>query len=106
MAHDLDTLNRERRGIEAGMQHQALAALENLKLDAAGLPRGLCLYDESWHQGVIGLVAARIKERVHRPVIAFAPANDTELKGSARSVPGLHIRDALDNIATPCSVKA
>ena len=99
MAHELDTLNRERRGIEAGMQTQALAAVENLKLDASGLPRGLCLYDASWHQGVIGLVAARIKERVHRPVIAFAPANDTELKGSARSVPGLHIRDALDNIA-------
>ena len=99
MAHELDTLNRERRGIEAGMQNQALAAVENLKLDASGLPRGLCLYDASWHQGVIGLVASRIKERVHRPVIAFAPANDTELKGSARSVPGLHIRDALDNIA-------
>ena len=99
MAHELDTLNRERRSIEAGMQTLALAAVENLKLDAAGLPRGLCLYDESWHQGVIGLVASRIKERVHRPVIAFAPANDTELKGSARSVPGLHIRDALDNIA-------
>ena len=99
MAHELDTLNRERRSIEAGMQTQALAAVENLKLDATGLPRGLCLYDKSWHQGVIGLVASRIKERVHRPVIAFAPANDTELKGSARSVPGLHIRDALDNIA-------
>ncbi len=100
MAHELDTLNRERRSIEAEMQTLALAAVENLKLDAAGLPRGLCLYDESWHQGVIGLVASRIKERVHRPVIAFAPANATELKGSARSVPGLHIRDALDNIAT------
>jgi single-stranded-DNA-specific exonuclease len=99
MARELDTLNRERRGIEAGMQSQALAALENLKLDAAGLPRGLCLYDESWHQGVIGLVAARIKERVHRPVIAFARANEHELKGSARSVAGLHIRDALDSIA-------
>ena len=100
MARELDTLNRERRGIEAGMQSQALAALESLKLDAAGLPRGLCLYDESWHQGVIGLVAARIKERVHRPVIAFARVNDQELKGSARSVAGLHVRDALDNIAT------
>ncbi|HLD14830.1 MAG TPA: single-stranded-DNA-specific exonuclease RecJ, partial [Burkholderiales bacterium] len=100
MAHELDTLNRERRSIEAEMQTLALTAVENLKLDAAGLPRGLCLYDESWHQGVIGLVASRIKERVHRPVIAFAPANATELKGSARSVPGLHIRDALDHIAT------
>ncbi|MEK7697841.1 MAG: single-stranded-DNA-specific exonuclease RecJ, partial [Pseudomonadota bacterium] len=99
MAHELDTLNRERRSIEAGMQNQALAAVENLKLDASGLPRGLCLYDESWHQGVIGLVASRIKERVHRPVIAFAKANDDEIKGSARSVPGLHIRDALDAVA-------
>ncbi len=100
MAHELDTLNRERRSIESEMQTLALTAVENLKLDAAGLPRGLCLYDESWHQGVIGLVASRIKERVHRPVIAFAPASATELKGSARSVPGLHIRDALDHIAT------
>jgi single-stranded-DNA-specific exonuclease len=99
MAQRLDALNRERRAIEAEMQQQALAAVRGLHLDEAGLPRGLCLYDESWHQGVIGLVASRIKERVHRPVIAFAPANERELKGSARSVPGLHIRDALDNIA-------
>lgn len=99
MAQQLDTLNRERRAIESDMQQQALAAVRELHLDEAGLPRGLCLVDESWHQGVIGLVASRIKERVHRPVIAFAPANDRELKGSARSVPGLHIRDALDNIA-------
>jgi len=99
MAQRLDTLNRERRAIESDMQQQALTAVRSLHLDEAGLPRGLCLYDESWHQGVIGLVASRIKERVHRPVIAFAPANDRELKGSARSVPGLHIRDALDNIA-------
>ncbi len=99
MAQQLDTLNRERRAIESDMQQQALAAVRSLHLDDAGLPRGLCLYDESWHQGVIGLVASRIKERVHRPVIAFAPANERELKGSARSVPGLHIRDALDNIA-------
>jgi len=99
MAQRLDTLNRERRAIESDMQQQALAAVRNLHLDDAGLPRGLCLVDESWHQGVIGLVAARVKERLHRPVIAFAPANDRELKGSARSVPGLHIRDALDNIA-------
>lgn len=99
MAQRLDALNRERRAIESDMQQQALAAVQALRLDEAGLPRGLCLYDESWHPGVIGLVAARIKERVHRPVIAFAPTNERELKGSARSVPGLHIRDALDNIA-------
>lgn len=99
MAQQLDTLNRERRAIEAGMQKQAVAEVEDLQLDMNSLPRGLCLFHESWHQGVIGIVASRIKERVHRPVIAFAPSNETELKGSARSVPGLHIRDALDAIA-------
>ena len=98
MAQRLDRLNRERRAIEAEMQDQARAALAALRLDAT-LPRGLCLFDESWHQGVIGLVAARVRERAHRPVIAFAPANERELKGSARSVPGLHIRDALDAVA-------
>ncbi|WP_096462873.1 single-stranded-DNA-specific exonuclease RecJ [Sulfurifustis variabilis] len=99
MAVKLDGLNRERRVIEAEMQAQALAALDALRLDAASLPRGLCLHDDSWHQGVIGLVASRLKERLHRPVIAFAPSSDTDLKGSARSIPGLHIRDALDAVA-------
>jgi single-stranded-DNA-specific exonuclease len=99
MAEKLDALNRERRSIEATMQQQAVAEVENLRLDMTALPRGLCLFHESWHQGVIGIVASRIKERVHRPVIAFAPVSDTEMKGSARSVPGLHIRDALDAIA-------
>jgi single-stranded-DNA-specific exonuclease len=100
MAQQLDQLNRERRTIESGMQEQALRALEVLHLEGEDLPRGLCLFDESWHQGVIGLVAARVKERVHRPVIAFARGDNGELKGSARSIPGLHIRDALDAIAT------
>ena len=99
MAEKLDALNRERRSIEAAMQQQAIAEVEGLRLDMAALPRGLCLFHESWHQGVIGIVAARIKERVHRPVIAFAPVSATEIKGSARSVPGLHIRDALDAVA-------
>jgi single-stranded-DNA-specific exonuclease len=99
MAEKLDALNHERRAIEARMQQQALAAVESLRLDMAALPRGLCLFDESWHQGVVGLVASRIKEHTHRPVIAFAQVGDNELKGSARSVPGLHIRDALDAIA-------
>jgi single-stranded-DNA-specific exonuclease len=99
MAQQLDQINRERRTIESGMQQQALRALEVLHLEGEGLPRGLCLFDESWHQGVIGLVAARVKERVHRPVIAFARGDNGELKGSARSIPGLHIRDALDAIA-------
>ena len=99
MAEKLDALNHERRAIEARMQQQALAAVESLHLDMAALPRGLCLFDESWHQGVVGLVASRIKEHTHRPVIAFAQVSDNEIKGSARSVPGLHIRDALDAIA-------
>ncbi len=99
LARQLDALNRERREIEAGMQREALAAVERLQLGDAGLPRGLCLFDPSWHQGVIGLVASRVKERTHRPVIAFALNGDGTLRGSARSVPGLHIRDALDNIA-------
>ncbi len=99
IAAELDALNRERRSIEAQMQQQALTVLQNIHLNPAELPRGLCLFDDSWHQGVIGLVAARIKERTHRPVIAFAPSNEHEIKGSARSVPGLHIRDVLDAIA-------
>ncbi len=100
-AQRLDALNRERRGIEAGMQQQALAALAALRLSETdtNLPRGLCLFDESWHQGVIGILAARIKDRLHRPVIAFAPATAGEIKGSARSVAGLHIRDALEACA-------
>ncbi len=98
MAKQLDTLNRERRSIESGMQEQALEALDKLNLEGS-LPHGLCLFDESWHQGVIGILASRIKDRVHRPVIAFAKSNDDEIKGSARSVPGLHIRDALDAVA-------
>jgi single-stranded-DNA-specific exonuclease len=99
MAVRLEELNRERRAIEAEMQQQALGAVQTLQLDATALPRGLCLYDDSWHQGVIGLVASRLKEHFHRPVIAFAPAGDQEIKGSARSIPGLHIRDVLDAIA-------
>lgn len=102
LATQLDDLNRQRREIEQTMQDQALAALEtlNARLEGAGLPPGLCIYDERWHQGVIGILASRIKERVHRPVIAFAMAGDGELKGSARSVPGVHIRDVLDAVAT------
>jgi single-stranded-DNA-specific exonuclease len=99
MAYRLDDLNRERRSIQADMQKQADAAIQTLHWEANALPKGLCLYNADWHQGVIGLVAARVKEQLHRPVIAFAAAGKGELKGSARSVPGLHIRDALDNIA-------
>ncbi len=100
MAAQLDALNRERREIESDMQAQALTAIENLKLDDERLPVGLCLFDPDWHQGVIGILAARIKDRLHRPVIAFARSVEGEIKGSARSVTGLHIRDVLDAVAT------
>ncbi|HEY2418109.1 MAG TPA: single-stranded-DNA-specific exonuclease RecJ, partial [Steroidobacteraceae bacterium] len=102
LATRLDGINRERRQIEARMQADALAALRGFDdpLNRAGQRNGLCLFDESWHQGVVGLVASRIKDRTGRPVIAFARAGDGVLRGSARSVPGLHIRDVLDAIAT------
>jgi single-stranded-DNA-specific exonuclease len=99
MADRLDQLNRERRHIEEGMKSQALADLERVCLAGSDLPIGLCLYDEQWHQGVIGILAARIREQTHRPVIAFAPDKDGFIKGSARSVGGVHIRDTLDAIA-------
>ena len=100
LAIELDRLNRERRTIEDAMKQQAESMLEAWHPDGAGeLPWGLCLYQPDWHQGVIGILAARIKERHHRPVIAFADAGDGMLKGSARSIPGLHIRDALDEVA-------
>ena len=99
-ATKLAELNAERREIEARMQGEALAQVDSLVESLEGsLPAGLCLYDEGWHQGVIGLVASRVKERVHRPVIAFAPGDPGWLKGSARSVPGLHVRDVLDAVA-------
>lgn len=107
LAEELDALNSERREIEAGMQQEALASLTRLSLREDGIPHGLTLYDRSWHQGVIGILAGRIKERYHRPVIAFAPAElpppgrePALLKGSARSIPGVHIRDVLDRVAT------
>ena len=100
LASRLDTLNRERRDIEARMQEEALAQLDaHLVAQAGELPWGLCLFDQQWHPGVVGIVASRVKERYHRPVIAFAPEDDAHVKGSARSIPGLHIRDALDAVA-------
>jgi len=100
LAGRLAALNSERREIEARMQGEALAQVDVLVATLEGeLPAGLCLYDDGWHQGVIGLVASRVKERLHRPVIAFAPGDPGWIKGSARSVPGLHVRDALDAVA-------
>lgn len=97
MAVQLDQLNQDRKAIEQGMQREALAQLKDLSLD--DMPFGLCLFEPDWHQGVIGILASRLKERYHRPAIAFADAGEGMLKGSARSVPGLHIRDALDAVA-------
>jgi len=100
VAAELDGLNRKRRTIETRMETEALEALEKLSLgDVDSLPAGLCLWQEGWHQGVVGIVASRLKDRVHRPVIAFASGEEGELKGSARSVPGVHVRDVLENIA-------
>lgn len=107
IAHRLDELNQERKQIEGEMKAHASVLVDELNQsssdgDANDLPWGMCLYDETWHQGVIGILASRMKEKFHRPVIAFAPADDNciQLKGSARSIAGLHIRDALDRVAT------
>lgn len=100
MAAQLDELNRDRKAIETGMQQEAMTMLQKTLLaDAESLPWGLCLFDETWHQGVIGILASRIKDKYHRPTIVFADAGEGEIKGSARSVPGFHIRDALDAVA-------
>ncbi len=102
IAQTLDELNHSRREIEQDMQQQAMASLQPLleNLSQQQMPRGLCLYDADWHQGVIGILASRIKEKFNRPVIAFAKTGDDEVKGSARSIKGLHIRDALETIST------
>ncbi len=109
LALQLDGMNQDRKQIEADMREQAFAALESLDLQDSDLPAGLSLFDARWHQGVVGILASRIKEKYHRPVIAFAEVSSDngadadsglELKGSARSIPGFHIRDALDTVAT------
>jgi single-stranded-DNA-specific exonuclease len=101
MAVQLDELNHDRKAIETEMQREAMKSLQELHVEEQGvLPYGLCLFDKNWHQGVVGILASRIKDRYHRPVIAFAEADDGKtIKGSARSIPGLHIRDALDAVA-------
>ena len=96
IAQELDRLNRERRSIEQGMQEEALARLAGFD---PGNTATVSLFEPDWHQGVIGIVAGRIKEQLHRPVIAFARGNEGELKGSGRSIAGLHLRDALDLIS-------
>ncbi|MCW9024502.1 MAG: single-stranded-DNA-specific exonuclease RecJ [Gammaproteobacteria bacterium] len=99
LAQQLDSLNKERRYIEEGMKQQALNLLDNMQLDESDLPVGLCLFQPDWHEGVVGILASRIKERLHRPVIAFARTGDNSIKGSARSVKGVHIRNVLDAVA-------
>jgi len=102
LATELDALNHDRRSRQEKMQQQALDQLDSLltSLEGTELPAGLCLYDSAWHQGIVGLVASRIKDAVHRPVLAFAPESTGSdvLKGSARSVKGLHIRDVLARV--------
>jgi single-stranded-DNA-specific exonuclease len=100
LATRLDQLNVERREIEAKMQGAALAAVARLRNPDGPVRHGVCLFDADWHQGVVGLVASRIKDRVRRPVVAFARAGEGQLRGSARSMPGIHIRDVLDGMAT------
>ena len=104
LAHDiaeqLDALNQDRKQVEGQMKTEAMALLTEMKaLDEKHLSAGVCLYDASWHQGVIGILASRIKDRLHRPVIAFAPSENGEIKGSARSINGVHVRDVLSEIA-------
>ncbi|MDH4175016.1 MAG: DHHA1 domain-containing protein, partial [Betaproteobacteria bacterium] len=95
-AQELDRLNRERRRIEAEMLEQARAAADAIA-EAPGA--AVAFYDPAWHQGVVGILASRLRERLHRPVICFARANDNQLRGSGRSIPGFHLRDCLDLVA-------
>lgn len=97
-AAELDSINRQRRTIETDMRDQAFAIVD--AMDKRSLPTCICVYNKSWHQGVVGLVASRVKDRCHRPVIAFAKESDGMLKGSARSVTGVHIRDLLEAVST------
>ena len=100
MAEQLDGLNNDRKHIESQMKQEAFDLLRQAKsLPSQHIPAGLCLYDENWHQGVIGILAGRIKDQLHRPVVAFAPAGKDLIKGSARSIPDVHIRDVLSDIA-------
>jgi single-stranded-DNA-specific exonuclease len=97
LARELDTINRERRQIENVMKEQALAATESVQTGQLGA--SVCVFHPEWHQGVVGLVASRLKEKYFRPTLAFAPAGDDELRGSGRSIPDVHLRDVLDLVS-------
>lgn len=100
IAQQLNQLNLERRQVEAEMKQQAISALQHVQLQADSLPAALVMFDEQWHQGVIGIVAGRLKEQFHRPSLVFAPDEDgIHIKGSARSIEGIHIRDTIEQVA-------
>ena len=100
IAQQLNQLNIERRQVEAEMKQQAISALQHIQLQADSLPAALVMFDEQWHQGVIGIVAGRLKEQFHRPSLVFAPDEDgIHIKGSARSIEGIHIRDTIEQVA-------
>ena len=98
LAQQLDAINRERREVEAGMREQAEALLEDL-MPQGDAPPALVLFDPDFHEGVVGIVAGRMKDRLHRPTFVFAQGADGRLKGSGRSIPGFHLRDALDLVS-------
>ena len=99
LAAQLDTINRERREVESGMRERAELAIDQLMPQGDAAPPALALFDESFHEGVVGIVAGRVKDRLHRPTFVFARGVDGHLKGSGRSIPGFHLRDALDLMA-------
>lgn len=100
MAEDLNSLNNERKEIEQGMRVEAEAAVNTISITSGELPNGICVYEPSWHQGVIGIVAGRVKDKYYRPTVAFAQGDTGQIKGSARSIQGIHIRDVLDEVST------
>ncbi len=103
LARALDGINRERRDIEGGMREQAMAIVDTLFDESEEPPAAVCVFDPDFHEGVVGIVASRIKDKLHRPTFVFAASQaegkEHELKGSGRSIPGFHLRDALDLVA-------
>ncbi|ESP93086.1 MULTISPECIES: single-stranded-DNA-specific exonuclease RecJ [Pseudoalteromonas] len=100
IANELDSLNHERREIEQGMQQEAQAVLERLSYKTQTIPTAVCLFQDDWHQGVIGILAGRLKEKYHRPAVIFAQGDEGQIKGSCRSIEGIHMRDLLERINT------
>ncbi|MCL4152631.1 UNVERIFIED_CONTAM: hypothetical protein GTU68_028714 [Idotea baltica] len=100
IAAELDEMNRTRKELESGMKQDALSQLDAIDLNRDALPPIICLYQQDWHQGIVGIIAARIRERYYRPCIIFAPGTGGEIKGSGRSIPEIHIRDIIDRVAT------